>query len=545
MIKLRHYQEDAVAKVRACFNSGAKSVLLVLPTGAGKTVVFSYIAASVAAKKKKALTLVHRIELLRQTSGKLSEFEVEHGLINPLFTPSFDSSVQVASVQTLIKRLTYFASVNWHSDLTIVDEAHHATAGSWRKTIEHFDMCNPSHIVLGVTATPIRADGQGLGKAHGGIFEEIVIGPSIRELQDEGFLVKAKVLSPPKQFSNPKKKKGDWNAKDLDTLVNKPTITGDAVDHYEQVCKGVPTIVFCVSVAHTEEVAQTFRNRGYRFYAIDGSTDDDVRKRILNGLADGTVDGVTSCDLINEGTDVPAATCAILLRPTQSLGLHLQQVGRVLRTVYAPGYDLDTREGRLAAIAASSKPYAYILDHVGNVGNWVNGEFSVNHGLPDAEHEWSLDGEVKSKGKKGSREMIVSVQTCLSCFAVSEPFRVCFECGHEVEMKDSTPKQVEGQLQEVSPEMVKAAKKAESKAKAQEVGKAESIEDLVRIAAERGYNESWVGVQYGLRKPKFQAIAKRKAEREALEAFNASVGLPPPPPPEVPVGSDWGEEMNW
>lgn len=529
MINLRQYQQNAVAGTRVAYTEGKNSVLLVLPTGAGKTVIFTHIASTVSVAGKKALILVHRIELLRQTSNALLKFDVHHGMISPLYTPVFDTNVQVAGVQTITRRLNYFAAANWIPDLIIVDEAHHATAGSWRTTIAHFRELNPNVRVLGVTATPVRTDGQGLGLHHNGIFDSLVSGPSVKWLQDEGFLVKAKVLSPPKQFANPKKKRGDWNARDLENLVNKPTITGDAVDHYEEVCKGVPTIVFCVSVAHTEEVAQAFRNRGYRFYAIDGTTDDDKRKAVLNGLADGTVDGVCSCDLINEGTDVPAASCAILLRPTQSLGLHLQQIGRVLRTVYAPGYDITTKEGRLAAIAASEKPYAYILDHVANVGSLVNDEFIANHGLPDTEHEWSLDGEVKKRGKGAAREQAVRVQQCLSCFAVHEPAPVCPDCGHVYEVKDSTPKQVEGRLLEINAEMIKDIKKQ----KKLEVGKSESLEDLQRIASERGYSDGWIGVQYKMKKEKFAAIAKRKAERQALE---------------VPVQSEaeWSNnEMEW
>lgn len=516
MVKLRHYQEDAVSAVRLCFNNGKNSTLLVLPTGGGKTVIFTHIAATVANNNKKTLILVHRVELLRQTSNKLNEFGVEHGMINPMYTPNFDNNTQVASVQTIIKRLNYLLAANWIPDLIIVDEAHHATAGSWRKIINYFADANGGMKTLGVTATPIRTDGQGLGVSHNGIFEELVSGPTVKWLQDEGYLVKAKVLSPPKQFDNPKRKqKGDWTANDLDVIINKPTITGDAVSHYEQTCKGLPTIVFCVSVKHTEEVAQAFRNRGYRFYAIDGSTDDDVRRRIINGLADGTVDGVCSCDLISEGTDVPAASVAIMLRPTQSLSLYIQQAGRVLRPVYAPGYDLSTKEGRLNAIAASNKPCAWVLDHVGNAGSWLNGEFIMNHGLPDTEHVWSLDGEVKKKRKKKELEPAVKVQQCLSCFAVHEPAPVCPECGHKYEVKDKTPRHVEGELQEVTAEMAKAIKKE----KRQEVGKAESLEELKNIAAMRGYSDGWVGIQYKMKKPKFEAIAARKA-KEAQENIN-------------------------
>lgn len=512
MINLRHYQEYVVGGVRAAFRK-IRNVLAVLPTGGGKTVIFTHIAQKMSLKGKRVLILVHRVELLRQTSNALLKFDVEHGMINPLYTANYDNHVQVASVQTIIRRLNYFTAANWTPDLIIVDEAHHATAGSWRKIINYFQDANENLKVMGVTATPIRTDGQGLGVAHNGMFDELVSGPTAKWLMDEGYLVKAKVLSPPKKFdaSQLKRGKGDYNSRDLENLVNKPTITGDVVSHYEEICKGVPTIVFCVSVNHTEEVAQEFRNRGYRFYAIDGTTDDETRKRVLNGLADGTVDGVCSCDLINEGTDVPAATCGILLRPTSSLSLHLQQMGRLLRPVYAAGFDLSTKEGRLAAIAASEKPYAYILDHVGNVGNWIGGEFVVLHGLPDAEHDWTLDGEKKKKRKKEMTEAPVRVQMCGSCFAVHEPAPVCPQCGHKYEIKDTKPKKVEGKLQEVTAESI--AKKKE----AQATGMAKSYEDLVELAKVRGFSPKWAEHVNAGRIKKIEKAQAAKAEKDRLK----------------------------
>jgi hypothetical protein len=377
---------------------------------------------------------------------------------------------------------------------------------------------------MGVTATPIRTDGQGLGVDHGGMFDEMVCGPSMKWLMSEGYLVRAKVLSPPRKFDSSKLKrsKGDFKTRELDDLINKPTITGSAVAHYEATCKGVPTIVFCVSVAHTEEVAQEFRKHGYRFYAIDGTTDDDERKRVLQGLADGSVDGVCSCDLINEGTDVPAATCGILLRLTGSLALYLQQVGRLLRPVYAEGYDLSTREGRLEAIAKSEKPFAYILDHVGNVGAWVDGEFVINHGLPDQEHEWSLDGEVKKKGTKKT-EKAVRVQQCLSCFATHEPSPVCPECGHIYEIKNNKPKQVEGKLLEVTTEMLLKKEKQISVGKA--VAGAETLEDLLAYAELAGYKPGWAHVRFNLKE-------KKKLERLEKIQMKIDAGLiavPAPP----------------
>lgn len=518
MINLRRYQDDCVGKIRSCIIGLIFNILLVLPTGGGKTVIFTYLAQRMALKNKKVLILVHRVELLRQTSKALAKFDVDHGMINPLYTPNFTASVQVASVQTLIKRLNYFLAVGWIPDAIIIDEAHHANAGSWRKIVNHFRELNPKLVVTGVTATPIRGDGQGLGSEHGGLFDEMVSGPSPKWMMEQGFLVTAKVLSPPKQFdsSQLKRGKGDYNSNDLANLINKKTITGNVVDHYKQICPGAPTIVFCTNVEHTKEVAKEFREHGFKFYAIDGTTDDETRNRVLEGLADGSVEGVCSCDLINEGTDVPAATCAILLRLTSSLGLHLQQVGRVLRPVYADGYDIETKEGRLAAIAASSKPFAYVLDHVGNIGNWVDGGFIENHGLPDKEHIWNLEGEVKRKNKK-TTEATIRVQMCLSCFAVHEPAPVCPECGHVYEIKDNSPKKVAGQLQEITSDMVtKKVIDPKKRADQIETAKANTMEALLKIASDRGYREGWAVRQFSI---------KEQKETARLEKLQAKIDL--------------------
>lgn len=518
MVNLRGYQDKCVDKIRVCFRKAIYFVLLVLPTGGGKTIIFTYLSHRMALKDNKVLILVHRIELLRQTSKALQKFDVDHGIINPAYSPNFSLNVQVASVQTLIQRLNYLMAVGWIPDVIIIDEAHHATAGSWRKIINHFLELNPKLKVIGVTATPIRSDGQGLGTDFGGIFDEMVSGPNPRWMMDEGFLVKAKVLSPPRQFdpSVLKKGKGDYNPKELSNLINKKTITGDVISHYKEICPGVPTIVFCSDVAHTEEVAKEFREAGFRFYAIDGTTDEEVRKNVLDGLADGTVEGVCSCDLINEGTDVPAATCAILLRLTNSLSLHLQQIGRVLRPVYADGYNLETREGRLSAIAASEKKYAYILDHVGNVGNWVGGDFIENHGLPDKEHSWNLEGEIKNKRGKNKEENI-RVQMCMSCFAVHEPKPVCPECGHVYEIKDNSPKKVAGQLQEITSDIVtKKIIDPVKKAKNIEVAKSKTLDDLLAVAETRGYKPGWANYQFSL---------KEKKESERLEKLQKKLDL--------------------
>lgn len=451
MLQLRYYQQNAVNDIRNSYLSGKRAPLLVLPTGGGKTVVFSYIAATSQSKGNRVLILVHRVELLRQTSAKLSEAGVYHGLISPKYTPTLNAPVQVASVQTLIKRLDKIAP----PDLIIIDEAHHAIAGSWRTVLEAY----PNARVLGVTATPCRGDGTGLGQVSGGVFDDIVIGPQVPELIENGFLVKPIIYAPKQKLdlSSVKITRGDYDVKQVSDLVDKPTITGDAVSHYMRICPGAPAVVFCVSVAHAQHVAEEFRRAGFRAYHADGSLEDDVRARILNGLGNGTVDVVTSCDLISEGTDIPAIGCAILLRPTQSLGLYIQQVGRALRT-------------------ANGKSHAYILDHVGNV---------LTHGLPEEYREWSLEGEKKKKRGKKEQEPTVRVTQCEKCYSIHEPAPACPSCGYVYPVKDTVPQKVDGELVEIDPAVLK-------RQRITEVAKARTREELERIAAERGYKAGWV-----------------------------------------------------
>lgn len=498
MINLRHYQNTMVAGIRTSFKTVFRdtsetinSVLAVLPTGGGKTVVFTYIAQKMALKNKRVIILVHRIELLRQTSAALSKFDVEHGIINPNYTPNFINDVQVASVQTIIKRLNYFAAVNWVADAIIIDEAHHGTAGSWRKIIEHFQQLNPALKIIGVTATPIRGDGQGLGIDSGGLFQEMVIGPQVQDLIDEGFLVKPRIFGPPEKLdlTGIHTSMGDYKKDELSLLVDKPKITGDAVAHYKELCPGAPAVVFCVSVDHAEHVAQQFRDAGYRFYAVDGTMDDDTRKTILGGLADGTVDGVCSCDLISEGTDIPAIGCAILLRPTKSKGLYLQQVGRALRPY----------EG---------KEYAFILDHVGN---------TEAHGLPYQFQQWTLEGSSK-RGKNGESGPIIRVVMCESCFMQQEPAPVCIGCGHVMKKPvDNTPKQVDGKLREITEVDVK------KKQGRIEQGKSQTLEELVELAKRLGHKESWAHYVFNGKQKK---IEKQLQEQELKKVMKYGTEIP-------------------
>jgi superfamily II DNA or RNA helicase len=266
--------------------------------------------------------------------------------------------VQVASVQTLARRL---GKTRINPALIIIDEAHHACAGSWRNILSAF----PRARLLGVTATPCRLDGQGLGKSSGGYFDRLIQGPSVRELINAGHLAQPIVYAPPvgADFSGVHVRMGDYVAEEQAAALDKPTITGCAIDHYRRICPGVPAIAFCASVKHAEHVAEQFDAAGFPAVSLDGTLDSKTRKHRIAALANGQIKILTSCEIISEGTDIPVVTACIMLRRTMSTGLYLQQAGRCLRP-------------------HPQKTNSIILDHVGNV---------FQHGFPDDDREWALD----------------------------------------------------------------------------------------------------------------------------------------------------------
>ena len=461
MIQLRDYQTRAVSATRNAYASGATAPLLVLPTGGGKTIIFSYIAFSSVQRGKKVLILVHRIELLRQTQSKLQAFGLRVGLISPKYTPDYGAPVQVAMVQTMVKRLGKYPEF----DLIVTDECHHVSATTYMSVIGNYSKAYQ----LGVTATPIRSDGKGLGKGHGGIFDTMVLGPSTRELMDMGFLVEPEIYIPPTELDmrGVKRSMGDFNKKETAARVDKRGITGNALDHYHQLSWQDPAVVFCVNVDHAKHVAQEARDMGLRAYSVDGSMEDRDRNRILSGLGDGSVHMVTSCDVISEGTDIPAIACGISLRPTQSTGLHLQQIGRCLRP--SPG-----------------KSKAIWLDHVGNCAQIINGDMTVVHGFPDDDREWSLEGLVKAKRET---EKVERITLCVSCYLAFKPtLAECPHCGAPRKVKPRPEIKVSaGELVKLD----KTTKLAAQKKRNAETGKARTLEDLEALAEARGYKKGW------------------------------------------------------
>jgi superfamily II DNA or RNA helicase len=414
-MELRDYQQQCIDDLREAFAKKHRRVLLVAPTGAGKTVMFSYLTKKLTERGNRVLLLAHRDFLLDQIGGTLARFGIPHGFIAAKRKRELCHLTQVAGVHTLKNRIQKIA---WQPDWIICDEAHHATAGSWNTILGAY----PAARVVGVTATPQRLDGKGLGD----IFDHMVIGPRVQDLMDGGFLSKVRYYSP-KTVSTEgmRTRMGEYDKTETERAVNTRGVTGHAVDWYRKVCNNAPAIAFCASIAHSENVAEGFRAAGYRWQALHSKMSYADNQAAIQKLGNGELHGVSSCDIISEGFDVPVVTAAILLRPTQSLGLHLQQIGRVLRP--APG-----------------KERAIVIDHVGNVAHWRKKDWQINHGRAEDHRVWSLDGREKEKGE-------APVRRCEACFAIiPAAVDVCPECGHEQEQAVRRKlEQLDGDLEEL------------------------------------------------------------------------------------------------
>jgi superfamily II DNA or RNA helicase len=356
---LRDYQHRALGWLRASYRAGHKAPLLCLPTGGGKTMIFAEAARLAALRGTRTLIAVHRHELLWQAVAKLRAVGLEPGVIAAGFDSTPDATVQVAAVQTAVRRdIGLFG-------LLIADESQHAVSATWRTIIDN----QPDARLFGCTATPARLDGKGLGREHGGIFDNLIIGATVAELIAGGWLCRFRVFVATTKLNlhGVHSVAGDYNRGELADAVLAADLSGDAVAEYRKHADHRPAIAFCITVAHAEATALAFRSAGYRAAAIHGELAKPERDRLLEGLRTGAIEVLTSCEILGEGVDVPAIGCAILLRPTQSLAVYLQQVGRGLRP--APGKD-----------------HLVILDLAGN---------AIEHGLPDEERDWTLAGAPK------------------------------------------------------------------------------------------------------------------------------------------------------
>ena len=455
MITLRPKQQILYDRTRQSMQEGHKAPLIVAPCGFGKTILFSYFTRRVIEKGKRVLVLAHRTELLDQISDTLNQFKVGHSFIAAGRHYSFRSLVHVASVFSLVKRLKQVPK----PDVIIIDEAHNfCSGGTWSKILDAF----PQAWRIGVTASPIRLSGEPLGDA----FDDMIIGPTTRELIDDGDLCDYRLFAAPKlDTSNIHTVAGDFNKKEMNDVMDKSVITGNAVAEYTKHCAGKKAIVFCCSIKHAKNVTEEFRKAGYSSALIEGTMDKDVRKRLVSNFREGKIQVMTLIDVVSEGFDLPAIEVAIMLRPTKSLRCWIQQSGRALRK--CPG-----------------KEIAYILDHASNTERL---QF-----LPCSTYEWSLGGRIK----KPKEDDGPKIRLCPQCyFACRSWMKECPECKHIFVPQSREVDHVEGDLKELDIAMFKRQKKKEE-------GMAQTLEDWKAIEKERGYKRGWAQIRFNSRNKK-------------------------------------------
>lgn len=602
---LRDYQKNFIKDIHSQFCAGYKAVCGQSPTGSGKTVIFSYIANGAINQGSKVVILVHRQELILQTSLALAKFQIPNAIIAPASVIKSSAQIQyrelgrnyidlnspcvVASVQTLGRRLDeftnyfdfiitdecfvgdtliktkngykkikniksgdfvytfnekecffeykpvekrlkkplnenlirinniictenhlFFTKNNWKKakdltisdfllneyfnfvkiksitnvkknnedsvyDLTVADNhnyfangflvhnCHHAVAGQWRNVTDR----NPNAFLLGLTATPERLDGKGLGIESGGVYEKLVLGPSVKSLIERGYLSQPRVFAPPINFDDSALRTiaGDYDVKQMSEMLDQPQIIGDCVRHYSKICPNMPAIAFCSTIEHARHTAEQFCNAGFNFKCIDGTMSDFDRRDAIEGLGSGRYDGLTSCNIISEGIDIPVVGCAIFLRKTKSLSLYLQQAGRVLRPY-------------------SGKEYSIILDHVRNV---------ENHGFPEDERDWSLEGRRKQKRDEDE----IFIRTCPQCYACyKSSLRACPVCGFGAENAIKSQREIEFIDAELV-EIQKVQKERERK-------EANAFNKLLELGKKRGYANpyAWAKIVLNSRKRK-------------------------------------------
>jgi superfamily II DNA or RNA helicase len=416
------YQTKFVADFNQAITAGVKRMLGVAPTGSGKTVMATAIVKDAVAQYKRVLFVAHRDELITQAVDKLRRFG---DLVPGIIKAGRDKDqrpqalVQVASVQTLHARAFRSKTMELPlAEIVVIDEAHHARARTYQQIVDAY----PNAIVLGLTATPCRGDGRGLGN----IFETLIECPQIAELIKLDRLVRPKIYAPaPPDLHGVHIRQGDYVVTELSRRVNTDQLVGDIVLEWLKRSDRRRTVGFAVDVAHSIHIRDELIKSGVRAEHLDGTTPQPDREAILSRLASGETEFVSNCQVLTEGFDLPDLGCIVLARPTKSFGLYLQMIGRGLRT-------------------ADGKSDCVILDHAGAVHQ---------HGLPHDQIVWTLDvdewaenvSQAERKAKVGNDPMC----DCPSCGAVRVRGMACDVCGWEPARRGSGFDFADGDLVEV------------------------------------------------------------------------------------------------
>lgn len=439
MIQLRDYQLELIDGVYQSMSKGNKNIMVQSPAGSGKSVTMSEIARRATDKGNNVLFVVHRRELVEQIRGTFIANNVDMQLCHV-------GMVQTVSNQLKRNKVT-------EPSLILVDEGHHSLARTYQNIFEEF----PNAYVLSFTATPWRMSNKGFTE----VFTDLILGKSVKWLIDNNRLAPFKYYSV-NLLQNIQMKHnatGEFSNASIEEAMQK-TIFGDVIENYQKFAEGKKTIVYTHSVEASKTVADKFNSNGYKAMQVDGKTPKDERELAMKLFRSGEIKILVNAELYGEGVDVPDCECVILLRPTESLTLFIQQTMRAMR--YQPNKQ------------------AIIIDHVGNYSR---------HGLPDTEHNWLEHFEGTSK--KSNQSDSIPVKECESCYAVvASAYTVCPVCGEEFPKEDPTEYQIDEsrELEEITEDNIIRLNFKEPK-------DCKNMEELYQLAKDRNYKPGWAYYQ--------------------------------------------------
>lgn len=454
-MNLRPYQNESIDFLKLAIHRGSRRPLLQLPTGGGKTVIACQITKGAQSKGKRVLFLAPRRELIYQASARFHAFGIQHGVIMAGEPQNCMQTVQVASFDTLNARAIRRSKMQLPAaDVVIVDEAHLSIAPSRLKLLRAY----PDAILIGLTATPARGDGKGLGE----LYDELILSWSMKKLVEHGYLVPVRYFAPTKpDLEGLKIARGDYVTGQLSDRMDKPQLVGEILHNWQRLAKDKQTVIFCCSRKHARHVHGEFVQAGYKAEYLDGETPTEERAEILKRMESKASKVLVNVFVATFGLDIPSLECAVLARPTRSIVLYLQTVGRVLRP-------------------CEGKSEALIIDHSGAV---------MDHGFVDEPVSWSLDSdetvrERREQEKTNSPKEI----TCGECGTVFKARRDCPNCGAEL-VPPSAPIPTHGaDLQEVTPDAANRKTDWDEKIR--------FMAELNRFCRDKGMRSGWAAHKY-------------------------------------------------
>lgn len=459
MITLHPDQQEVLPKLRAALKVH-QSVILRASCRFGKTVVAAYMMKGIVDAGQTVIFGVHRRELARQAGNTLAKFDIAHSYIMG-GEDTTDSLAYVATAGALMRR-PEMLKVNWF----IVDEGHLWSNGEMAKLIDTAKEYGAKIIIL--TATPARGDGKPLKR----IADAIVHGPTERSLIEAGRLARYLPVAPVRpDLSRLSVVGGEYSKKEIDAMMDGRFVVKDAIKYWRQFADGLRTIGFAPSRKRGAEYAEEFTSAGIPARFIDGETKDNERHQAINDFADGKIQVLFNCQLAREGWDLSSQVgrdvpiqAVLLMSPTKSLPNAIQMLMRCM---------------------TSQDGVSVILDLVGIM---VNHDGTLNHGFPDTEREWSLEGSVAFK----KSERVIPTCTCGECFGVFRYRASCPYCGSVRDVEGRSLPEIALEMEAIDPEAIRAREEADRKAARMKQGRAQTIEDLKAIATEKGYKMGWV-----------------------------------------------------